>query len=186
MAIMYTETPELSIITIKLNNNNNRNNTPCICCIWLCQYAHWSSALLNDFFQLFLFVSVCLLVCLSKLPWRAEPLCIVHISVVYPTGQPRIKHTLHVRNNPGEKVGEWRGRTARRRGEKVCLHIIKYLKTATTTFGWEIIGCSIEVGVSWHWFQWLQSIIATWCYMVLQRVKQRTPLKWSYYSHIQI
>lgn len=53
----------------------------------------------------------------------------------------------------------------RRRGEELRLDIIKYLKT-TTAFGSEIIGCSIGVGLSPDTgFQWLQSIITTWCYM---------------------
>lgn len=70
-----------------------------------------------------------------------------------------------------------------RRGEEGRLGIIKYSKTTTTTFGWEIIGCSIEVGVSWHCF----SVAAiNNHYMVLHGVRKRDPLKWSYYGHIHV
>lgn len=91
----------------------------------------------------------------------------VYISVVHPKGHTHIAYTLHVRNNLGEKEGEWKGRRApeERRGEELRLDIIKYLKTTTTTFASEIIGYGIG-GVSPDTgFQWLQSIITIRRYM---------------------
>lgn len=82
---------------------------------------------------------------------------------------PKGTHTSHTHCMSEiiqRKSGWVEGKNNSSAEERKCVLIIKYLKTTTTTFGWEIIGCSIEVGVSPDTvFQWLQSIITTWRYM---------------------
>lgn len=181
VVIMYTNPPELCIIIIKLNNNNSRNNTPCVCCVWLCQYGHWSSDLLN--YIPALLVCSCLFVSPNYHRGLSH-----RVSYIFLWFIPKGTHTLltHcmseiIREKKWVSGGE---EQLQKRGEEGRLGIIKYSKTTTTTFGWEIIGCSIEVGVSWHCF----SVAAiNNHYMVLHRVrKKRDASKWSYYGHIQV
>lgn len=121
--------------------------------------------------QLLLFVSmfVSLFVCLFVSPNYHTGLS--HwVSYIFLWFIPKGTHTSHT-HCMSEIIREkqrvsGREEELRRRGEELRLDIMKYLKTTTTAFGSEIIGCSIGVGLSPDTgFQWLQSIITTWCYM---------------------
>lgn len=130
--------------------------------------------------QLLLFVSmfVSLFVCFPKLPHRTEPLGFIHISVVYPKGRTHIAYTLHVRNNPGETEGEWKGRRAPEERGGTASRYNKIFKNYNNCFWFRNNWVQYWGGVvSWHWF----SVAAiNNHYMVLHGVKQRNPLKWSY------
>lgn len=141
MAIKGTDPTSVSIIITELNNNNTSDNTHCVCCVWLCQHGHRSSALLNDF-QLLLFVSIFACLFVSPNDHTGLGHCVSYIFLWF---TPQGTHTLHTHCMP-KTIREKKSVSGReeelwRRGEEVCLDIIKYLKTATT-FGSEIIGCS--------------------------------------------
>lgn len=164
MAIKVKEPHPLSIINIKLNNNNNSDNTQCVCHVWLCQYGHWSSALLNDFPAPLVFLYVSLFVCQNNHTGLSQWVLYIFLWFI-----PKGTDTLHT-HCMSEIIREkkrvsGREEELRRRGEELCLDIINFLKTTTTTFALEIIGYTIG-GVSPDTgFQLLQSIITTRRYM---------------------